>query len=54
MKIGVVMGSDSDFVVLKKSLKVLKEFDVKAEVRVLSAHRTSDERQVKQLIYLVF
>lgn len=43
MKIGVVMGSDSDFDVVKKSLKVLKEFDVKAEVRVLSAHRTSDE-----------
>lgn len=43
MKIGVVMGSDSDFDVVKKCLDVLKEFNVKAEVRVLSAHRTSDE-----------
>lgn len=43
MKIGIVMGSDSDFEVVKKSLDVLKGFGVKAEVRVLSAHRTSDE-----------
>jgi 5-(carboxyamino)imidazole ribonucleotide mutase len=43
MKIGVIMGSDSDYEVVKKSLDVLKTFGVKAEVRVLSAHRTSDE-----------
>jgi 5-(carboxyamino)imidazole ribonucleotide mutase len=43
MKIGVIMGSDSDFEVVKKSLDVLKAFNVKAEVRVLSAHRTSEE-----------
>ncbi|MCD6436304.1 MAG: 5-(carboxyamino)imidazole ribonucleotide mutase [Clostridiales bacterium] len=43
MKIGVVMGSDSDFEIVKKSLDILKEFNISAEVRVLSAHRTSDE-----------
>ncbi|MEA3423583.1 MAG: 5-(carboxyamino)imidazole ribonucleotide mutase [Bacillota bacterium] len=43
MKIGVVMGSDSDFEIVKKSLDILKEFNISVEVRVLSAHRTSDE-----------
>ena len=43
MKIGIVMGSDSDFPVVEKALKVLKKFDVKVQARVLSAHRTTDE-----------
>ena len=37
------MGSDSDYEIVKKSLDVLKEFNVSAEVRVLSAHRTTDD-----------
>ncbi len=40
MKIAVIMGSDSDFDVVSKGLKILKEFGVEAEVRVISAHRT--------------
>jgi 5-(carboxyamino)imidazole ribonucleotide mutase len=40
MKIGIVMGSDSDFPVVKKCLDVLHEFGVDMDVRVLSAHRT--------------
>ncbi|WDV46208.1 5-(carboxyamino)imidazole ribonucleotide mutase [Clostridiaceae bacterium M8S5] len=40
MKIAVIMGSDSDFPVVEKGLKILKEFNVQADVRVLSAHRT--------------
>lgn len=39
-KVGVVMGSDSDFPILKKSIKVLKDFDVEVDVNVISAHRT--------------
>ena len=40
MKVAVVMGSDSDFPVIKKCLGVLKNFDVDYEVYVISAHRT--------------
>ena len=40
MKVAVVMGSDSDFPVMKKALDVLKEFDVEYEVLLASAHRT--------------
>jgi len=34
------MGSDSDFPVIKKCIKVLKDFQVDFEVFVISAHRT--------------
>lgn len=40
MKVGIIMGSDSDFEVVKRTLKVLKDFDVEFEARVISAHRT--------------
>ncbi len=40
MKVAVVMGSDSDFPVVEKGLKILEEFGVEASVRVISAHRT--------------
>lgn len=39
-KVAVIMGSDSDFPILKRSIKLLKEFDVETEVYVISAHRT--------------
>ncbi len=42
MKIAVVMGSDSDYEVVKKGLDILKDFDVSYEARVISAHRTPD------------
>ena len=40
MKVAIVMGSDSDFPVIKKCIKVLKDFQVDFEVFVISAHRT--------------
>ena len=40
MKVAVVMGSDSDFPVMKKALDVLKDFGVEYEVLLASAHRT--------------
>lgn len=40
MKVGIIMGSDSDFEVVKKTIKILKDFDVDFEARVISAHRT--------------
>ena len=41
-KVAIIMGSDSDFPVVSKAVKQLKEFDVPYEVHVMSAHRTPD------------
>ncbi|MBR2341410.1 MAG: 5-(carboxyamino)imidazole ribonucleotide mutase [Clostridia bacterium] len=42
-KVGILMGSKSDFEVVKPAVNVLKKFGVETEVRVISAHRTPDE-----------
>ncbi len=42
-KVAIIMGSDSDFPVVSKAVKKLKEFDVPFEVHIMSAHRTPDE-----------
>lgn len=39
-RVGVVMGSRSDFETMRGALEVLRELGVPYEVRVLSAHRT--------------
>lgn len=44
-KIAVVMGSDSDYEVVKKGLDILKKFEISCEVRVISAHRTPAEAE---------
>lgn len=41
-KVGIVMGSDSDWPVVKKAAETLKKFEVDFEVRVISAHRTPE------------
>lgn len=41
-KVAVIMGSDSDFPIVKKALAELKNYGVKYECRVMSAHRTPD------------
>ncbi len=40
MKIAIVMGSKSDYVVVERAESVLKEFGVEHETRIISAHRT--------------
>ncbi len=40
--VGILMGSDSDFEIMKESAKVLKDFGVSFEVVVTSAHRTPE------------
>ena len=40
--IGIVMGSNSDWPTMQAAAKVLKEFGVPFEARVVSAHRTPD------------
>ena len=42
-KVAVIMGSDSDFPVVEKALKVLKSYEIPFEVRIMSAHRTPQE-----------
>ncbi|GAA3843331.1 5-(carboxyamino)imidazole ribonucleotide mutase [Saccharothrix violaceirubra] len=39
-QVGVIMGSDSDWPVMKAAAEALAEFDVACEVGVYSAHRT--------------
>jgi 5-(carboxyamino)imidazole ribonucleotide mutase len=42
-KVGVVMGSDSDWDTMRHACDVLREFGVPFEAKVLSAHRMPDE-----------
>ena len=41
-KVGIVMGSDSDWPLVKKACETLEKFGVAYETRVISAHRTPD------------
>jgi 5-(carboxyamino)imidazole ribonucleotide mutase len=40
--IGIVMGSDSDWPVMQAAAKMLRDFGVPFEAKVVSAHRTPD------------
>jgi 5-(carboxyamino)imidazole ribonucleotide mutase len=40
--VGVIMGSDSDWEVMKHAAGILKDFNVPYEAEVVSAHRTPD------------
>jgi 5-(carboxyamino)imidazole ribonucleotide mutase len=40
--VGIVMGSDSDWPIMKACAETLKQFGVPCEAKVLSAHRTPD------------
>ncbi|ABB73917.1 5-(carboxyamino)imidazole ribonucleotide mutase [Nitrosospira multiformis ATCC 25196] len=41
-QVGVIMGSSSDWEVMKHAVEVLKKFHVPYEAEVVSAHRTPD------------
>ncbi|MGC9666789.1 5-(carboxyamino)imidazole ribonucleotide mutase [Planosporangium sp. 12N6] len=41
--VGVIMGSDSDWPVMKAAAEALAEFDVAFEAHVVSAHRTPEK-----------
>ena len=43
-RVGIVMGSDSDWPVMQAAAEALAEFDVEVEADVVSAHRMPDER----------
>lgn len=42
-QVGIVMGSDSDWPVMKDAAEALAEFDIAHEADVVSAHRMPDE-----------
>lgn len=42
VRVGVIMGSVSDYEVMKDAVKVLEDFGVEYEKKVVSAHRTPD------------
>lgn len=42
-KVGVIMGSDSDWPTMKAACDILDEFDISYEKKVVSAHRTPDD-----------
>jgi 5-(carboxyamino)imidazole ribonucleotide mutase len=42
MKVGIVMGSQSDWPVMEPAAEILAELDVPHEVRIVSAHRTPE------------
>ena len=39
-KVGIIMGSKSDYPVMKEAEDILKEFNVDYEINIVSAHRT--------------
>ena len=40
MKVAIIIGSDSDWPIMKPAAELLKKFGIEAEVTVASAHRT--------------
>lgn len=40
--VGVIMGSKSDYEVMQDAVKVLEEFGIEYEIKVVSAHRTPE------------
>ena len=42
MKVGIIMGSDSDLPVMQEAAKILEQLGVSHEVSIVSAHRTPD------------
>jgi 5-(carboxyamino)imidazole ribonucleotide mutase len=41
-KVAIVMGSQSDYLVMKKCEEILKKLQIKFETKIVSAHRTPD------------
>ena len=48
MKASIIMGSDSDWPILKPAYELLKQFGIESEVIVASAHRTP--AKVKEIV----
>ncbi len=42
VEVGIIMGSKSDFPIMKEAKEILEQFGVTCEVQVVSAHRTPE------------
>jgi len=42
-KVGIIMGSKSDYHVMNEAAKVLEGFNIEYEINIVSAHRTPDK-----------
>ena len=42
VKVGIIMGSQSDWPTMKEAARIMEELGVAHEVRIVSAHRTPD------------
>ena len=51
-KVAVIMGSDSDWPVVKGACAQLKALDIPFEAHILSAHRTPAEAAALSLIHI--
>lgn len=45
LEVAILMGSDSDYPIMKKAEEILNEFGIEYKTRVLSAHRTPNQTE---------
>ena len=50
--VGLVMGSDSDWPVMKAAAEVCSEFEIFCEAKVISAHRTPQDLEAFKLAFV--
>lgn len=43
MKVGILMGSDSDLPVMKEAAEIFESFEIPYEISIISAHRTPEK-----------
>ena len=43
MKVAIIMGSDSDFPIMRQAVEILNFFDIQTQVDIVSAHRTPEK-----------
>jgi 5-(carboxyamino)imidazole ribonucleotide mutase len=43
VQVGVIMGSKSDYPIMKEAIEILKDFGVEVEIDIVSAHRTPEK-----------
>ena len=43
LKIGIIMGSKSDYPIMKEATEILDEFGISYETEIVSAHRTPEK-----------
>jgi len=43
VKVGILMGSDSDWPVMEAAVSICRQFEIPFEARVMSAHRTPED-----------